>query len=129
MYDLIGAADPDAAAAYGDPEDEYVVCKDGMYYIWENDIQYPLFYLSAYQYLGDDMFYLSFDADDRWMAGYSWNLKGIVSDYCRLVVKRSDSEWGFTVVSKLMSQGWSILPRDFPPPKHSISYEPKPLLF
>ncbi len=123
--DILGAGIPDACADYGDPEDEYVVCKDGVYYIWATDNECPDFYLSAYQYLGDDTFYLSFDVDDRWMTGASIRKKGIVADDCRMLVKRTNSEWGFTVVSKLKDEDWTILPDDFPLPQYSTPYEAK----
>lgn len=76
-------------------------------------------------------FYLHRDrmrcADDRWMSGAEISKKGIIADDYRLIVKRSDSEWGFTVLSKLKDGNETILPDDFPPPKHPIAYEPKKL--
>ncbi len=117
----------DANANFGDEEDERIICKDGTYYIWAGDPEYPEYYLSAYQYVGNDTFYLSFDVDDRWMSGAEISKKGIIADDYRLIVKRSDSEWGFTVLSKLKDGNETILPDDFPPPKHPIAYEPKKL--
>ncbi|HWR24146.1 MAG TPA: hypothetical protein VN366_11790 [Feifaniaceae bacterium] len=127
IRNIIGIDIPNASANYGDEEDGTIICRDGMYYIYPSDLEYPEYYLSASQYLGDDIFYLSFDVDDRWTAGAESSKKGIVADDCRMLVKRSDFEWGFTVLSKLKDGDETILPDDFPPPKYSIAYEPENL--
>lgn len=125
IRNIIGIDIPNANADYGDEEDGTIICRDGMYYIYPSDLEYPEYYLSASQYLGEDIFYLSFDVDDRWTAGAESDKKGIVADDCRMLVKRSGSELGFTVLSKLKDGAESILPEDFPPPEYSISYLPK----
>ena len=127
MKDMMGIKIPHNGADYGDSIEGYVYCEDGNYYIYQNDLEIPIYSLNTYEYLGDDTFYLSFAADDRWMGNGSFSAMGLILDYCRLIVKRSDSEWGFTVLSKLKGRTVSILPDDFPPPKYPIAYEPKKL--
>ena len=127
MNDIMGIKIPHNGSNYGDAIEDYVYYKDGNYYVYQNDLEIPIYFLSAYEYLGDDTFYLSFAADDRWMGNGSFSATGIIFDYCRLIVKRSGSEWGFTVLSKLKDADQTVLPDDFPPPKHPIAYEPKKL--
>lgn len=116
LREIIGADIPDADADYQDNGYGDTICKDGVYYIFLGDLEHAVYTLGAYQYLGDDMFYVSFDADDTYLAGPEDEKKGVVPDAYRLLVKRSDSQWGFTVLSKFKDMFSSILPEDFPSP-------------
>ncbi|MCE5234901.1 MAG: hypothetical protein ABFC62_05405 [Clostridiaceae bacterium] len=117
LCDILGAGIPDATVDYADEGYGDTICKDGVYYIYWGDLEHWPFSLGAYRYLGEDIFYLSFDVDDTHMAGPENEKVGIIEDYCRLLVERSDSEWGFTVLSKLKERDYSILPDDFPLPR------------
>lgn len=123
MKDMMGIKIPHNGSDYGDAIEDYVYYQDGNYYVYQNDLEIPIYLLSAYQYLGDDTFYLSFAVDDRWMGNGSFSASGIILDDCRLVVKRSNSEWGFTVLSKLKVGDQTILPDDFPQPRFPAPYE------
>ncbi|MDL2258692.1 hypothetical protein LJC42_06020, partial [Eubacteriales bacterium OttesenSCG-928-K08] len=76
--------------------------------------------LERYDYLGDGLYYLSFASNDSHWPGHPENLNGILKDFCRLLVKRSDSKWGFTVVAKLKDGEDRLLPEDFPLPKIAV---------
>ena len=123
MKDMMGIKIPHNGSDYGDAIEDYVYYQDGNYYVYQNDLEIPIYLLSAYQYLGDNTFYLSFAVDDRWMGNGSFSATGVILDDCRLVVKRSNSEWGFTVLSKLKSGDQIILPDDFPQPRFPAPYE------
>lgn|GEM_PF-4093498 len=121
IRDMLGTSIPDNALDYGDPRDDScdVVCKDGAYYICAGDsISYEL-HLGAYQYLGDGIFYLSFDGDDSYMPGPEEAHMGIIPDHYRLLAVRSDSAWGFTVKANLKRGEESLLSADFPLPLYA----------
>lgn len=87
-----------------------VVCRDGECRIYEQDILMPDLLVCAYRYLGDDLFYVVFDADDYGTPDPDKDHLGIVPDSMRLIVQRSDSAWGFTAVAKLSGAYGEALP-------------------
>lgn len=87
-----------------------VVCQDGDYLIHEQDILLPDLLVSAYRYLGDGLFDVTFDGDDYGTPDPEESHIGIVPDSMRLIVRRSDSAWSFTVVAKLSGLYGEALP-------------------
>ncbi len=119
IRDVYGVDIPEFESDYGEWEESSVVSRDGKYYIQQGDYISMAYSLRAYQYLGDGVFYLSFDADDRKLPGGDENRIGHVPDYCRLLVVRSDSAWGFTVLAEPKGGSGSLLPDDFPLPLYA----------
>lgn len=87
-----------------------VVCRDGDYLIHEQDILLPDLLVHAYRYLGDGLFDVTFDADDYGTPDPEESHTGIVPGSMRLIVRRSDSAWGFTAVAKLSGLYGEALP-------------------
>ena len=117
VRDALGVEIPDAEADFGDLND--VVCRNGAYYIPQGDYSDVELRLRAYEYLGDGIFYLSFDGDDSNVADAPQDKKGSMPDYCRLLVVWSDSPWGFTILAKLKEGDKTLLPEDFPLPLYA----------
>ena len=99
--------------------------ENGMIRFPEHDTYDCRVYLTHYQYLGDDLFYLAFKASDDNLPGPESSHYGITYDQRRLLVKRSQSEWGFTICAILSMAGEEpLLPPDFPLPSEKV---PAPL--
>lgn len=119
IRDVYGVDIPEFTSDCGEWEESAVVSRGGKYYIKQGDYISMAYSLRAYQYLGDGVFYLSFDADDRNLPGGGENRIGHVPDYCRMLVVRSDSAWGFTVLAEPKGGNNSLLPADFPLPLYA----------
>ncbi len=89
-----------------------IICRDGDYLIREQDILLPDLLVSAYRYLGDGLFDVTFDGDDYGTPDPEESHIGIVPDSMRLIVRRSDSAWGFTVVAKVSGVYAEALPSE-----------------
>jgi len=84
--------------------------EDGILYIERGDLELPRWYVSGYRYLGDRLYLVVFDADDRFMAGDEETQ--VSEDAAILLVQMNDSMWGFTVLSKFRGyfSGDMVLP-------------------
>lgn len=122
IRDALGKEIPQKDEEYGvwdDLFDNDIVFRDGKYYIRQGDYEALYFRLRAYQPLGDGIYYVSFDGDDSYMAGPPEANKGNMPDYYRLLVARSDSAFGFTILAKLKAGDNSLLPAGFPLPLYA----------
>lgn len=115
---VLGADIPDRYVDWSNPG--RVSCINGAYQIPQSGPQGLILSLRAYQYLGDGLFYVSLDADDKGTVDPG-DEQGNKPDYCRLLVVRSQSAWGFTVRAKLKEGNQSLLHADFPLPLYAAS--------
>lgn len=75
---------------------------DGTFVVDGSDLIYHELLVSGYRYLGGDgLYYVVLDGDDSGLPGPEEGLIGIIPNFMHLIVRRSDSKWGFTVVAKL----------------------------
>ncbi len=105
-----------------------IVCEDGVYTVAWNDIQMGDFLVSGYRYLGDGLFYVDFDWDVSTTPGADED-HGIRWDMRRLVVRRSSSAWGFTVVSKLEDENGEFTLPDVSRPEGMIHLINRPAFY
>ncbi len=108
---------------YDDYDDGNVKFNDGMFEVGLSDYIFHDLLVSGYRYLGDGLYYVVLDGDDSGLPGAEEGRAGIIPDFMHLVVKRSHSMWGFTVVAKLhdafddhslLKENWT-LPEDMTP--------------
>ena len=86
---------------YSEYDDGNVRFRDGMFEVGLSDLIFHDLLVSGYRYLGDGLYYVVLDGDDSGLPGPEEGRTGIIPDFMHLVVKRSKSMWGFTVVAKL----------------------------
>lgn len=86
---------------YDDYDDGNITFHDGTFEVELTDLVYHDLLVSGYRYLGDDLYYVVLDGDDTSLPGPDEGRTGIIQDFMHLVIRRSDSKWGFTVVAKL----------------------------
>lgn len=102
IFDTLGTNIPDLNKDFGDDFDnEDIRFQNNEFVIPFADIIMHNLYVSGYRYLGDGLYYIVFDGDDSWLPGPPEESEGIIPDFMRLIVKKSDCPWGFTVVAKL----------------------------
>lgn len=78
-------------------------CEHGVYEIMQGDYMAATHLVSYYRYLGEDIFLVLFDADNSGLPGPYEAYTGIIPDAARMLVKRTDSPWGFTIIANLHS--------------------------
>jgi len=89
-----------------DPETSYlgddVKLLDGDYYcLVEADYEYAYLPVDSYRYLGDDLFYVVLNGDFTELPGSEDRDILIVDDYTHVLVEKTGTKFGFTVLSKL----------------------------
>ena len=104
---------------YDDYDDGNVTFHDGMSEVGLTDCIFHDLLVSGYRYLGDGLYYVVLDGDDTSLPGPDEGRTGIIPDFMHLVVKRSASMWGFTVVAKLHDayEDTSLLKESWPLPE------------
>ncbi|MDR1500931.1 MAG: tetratricopeptide repeat protein [Prevotella sp.] len=110
---ILGTRIPELHSAYD--RGEYVSCRNGMYYCEMGDYAALTYSVSAYEFLGDNIFYILFDGDDSELPGNDNEKRGEIPNSMAVIAKRTGSAWGFTVLAKLidaedssMRDGWLL---------------------
>jgi hypothetical protein len=116
---MLGISIPNSDEDYLHPFGD-VLCKDGVYYIEQTDYWGRERFVSGYKDLGEGLFYVILNADDSALPDSDADKIGSVSQDTHLVIVRSDSAFGFTVIAKLSQDNQSILKEDWQLPNNMV---------